>query len=116
MWVCCPRADALTGIRVSGQGPGGWAGGQVPAMVCVRPGLVWIGAEGWPNPDWKAHMSNPIRGRARPNLDREHGRVKFEMGRGRDKKRKEHTWGCWFLPAAFDCVVVTGQQYTKVFT
>ena len=49
MGVCCPRVGALTGIRASGQGPAGWAGGHAPAMVlgCGRPwGLCFFQAPG----------------------------------------------------------------------
>ena len=67
-------------------------------MHAARP-QFWIGAEGLSNPDWNARMSNPDRGRARSKPDREHGRVKSETGK--DGKKKT-TWGCWFLPAAFN--------------
>ena len=82
-------------------------------MHAARP-QFWIGAEGLSNPDWNARMSNPDRGRARSNPDREHGRVRSEMGKDGTKKKK--TRRCWFLPAAFSCVVFTGQQKTLGFT
>ena len=115
MLVCCPWVGALTGIRASGQGPAGWAGGHAP-----RPqfGSTRIG---WSNPDWNVRMPNPDWERARSNPDREHGRVKSETGKGGTRKRRRNkTRGCWFLPrflpAAFNCVVFTGQQNTLGFT
>ena len=75
------RPGALRGIRLG-------AGGQAPARLGVRPGLVRIGGGGRSNPDWNARMSNPDWEMARSNPDREHGRVKSETGKGGTKKRK----------------------------
>ena len=65
----------------------GWASGQAAARVRVRPGPIWIGAEGRSSPDWNARMSNPNWGRARSNPDREHGWIKSETGKDCNKNK-----------------------------
>ena len=97
------RPGALCGIRAGSQGPGGgrrrgvW---RVCWRVCARAGQTRIGGTGGSNPD---------RGRARSNPDRECGRVKSETGRGphHEKKRKRD--------AGFYQRLFTG-LLTKVFT
>ena len=60
--------------------------------------------------------TNPNRGRARPNPDREHGRAcQIRNGKGRQQKRKENARGCWFLPAVFNCVVLLGSNPPRFY-
>ena len=89
------RPGALRGISAGGQGPGGGAVGRLArilAGVCARAGQTRIGDTGGSYPDRERARSNPHRG---------HGRVKSETGKDGTKKKKP-TWGCWFLPAAFN--------------
>ena len=78
--------------------PGAWGGAaagslaRILAGVCARAGQTRIGDTGGSYPDRERARSNPHRG---------HGRVKSETGKDGTKKKKP-TWGCWFLPAAFN--------------
>ena len=85
---CVGSALAARGLR------GGAAGSlaRILAGVCARAGQTRIGDTGGSYPDRERARSNPHRG---------HGRVKSETGKDGTKKKKP-TWGCWFLPAAFN--------------